>query len=120
MKYSKETMKRFLDPQNFGRLEKANAVGKVGNPRCGDLMEITMLVEDNVIKEIKFHTLGCAAAISVSDVVCDLIKGKTLEEAQNISEQEISEALEYLPRVKMHCASLAREGIKKAIEDYQK
>jgi nitrogen fixation protein NifU and related proteins len=119
MKYSKETMKRFLDPQNFGRLDNFNAIGKVGNPRCGDLMEITMLVENNIIKEIKFHTLGCAAAISVSDVVCDLVKGKTLQEAQHISEKEISEALEYLPRVKMHCASLAREGIKKAIENYK-
>ncbi|PIV42033.1 MAG: iron-sulfur cluster assembly scaffold protein [Candidatus Nealsonbacteria bacterium CG_4_10_14_0_2_um_filter_40_15] len=122
--YTKEVIKRFTHPKNFGEIKNADGVGKVGNPRCGDLMKLYLKIEKKngreVIKDIKFHTLGCAAAIATSDMACDLVKGKTLKEALKIDYQKIIKALGDLPPIKIHCSVLAREGLKAAIENYEK
>lgn len=122
--YSKEVIKRFTNPKNFGEIKDADAVGRVGNPRCGDVMKLYLKVEKRkgkeIIKDIKFHTLGCAAAIATSDIACDLAKGKTLKEAQKIDYQKIIKELGDLPPIKIHCSVLAREGLKAAIENYEK
>jgi len=120
--YSKEVIKRFTQPKNFGEIKDADAVGKVGNPRCGDIMKLYLKVEKKkgreIIKDIKFHTLGCAAAIATSDMACDLVRGKTLKEAQKIDYKKIIKALGDLPLIKIHCSVLAREGLKAALKDY--
>jgi nitrogen fixation NifU-like protein len=120
--YSKEVIKRFTHPKNFGEIKNADAVGQVGNPRCGDIMKLYIKVEKEkgkeIIEDIKFHTLGCAAAIATSDMACDLVKGKTLKEAQKIDYKKIIKALGDLPLIKIHCSVLAREGLKAAVEDY--
>jgi len=122
--YTKEVIKRFTHPKNFGEIKNADGVGKVGHPRCGDLMKLYLKIEKKngreVIKDIKFHTLGCAAAIATSDMACDLVKGKTLKEALKIDYQKIIKALGDLPPIKIHCSVLAREGLKAAIENYEK
>jgi len=122
--YTKEVIKRFTHPKNFGEIKNADGVGKVGNPRCGDLMKLYLKIEKKngreVIKDIKFHTLGCAAAIATSDMACDLVKGKTLKEVLKIDYQKIIKALGDLPPIKIHCSVLAREGLKAAIENYEK
>jgi len=122
--YTKEVIKRFIHPKNFGEIKNADGVGKVGNPRCGDLMKLYLKIEKKngreVIKDIKFHTLGCAAAIATSDMACDLVKGKTLKEVLKIDYQKIIKALGDLPPIKIHCSVLAREGLKAAIENYEK
>jgi len=122
--YSKETIKRFTHPKNFGEIKNADGVGKVGNPRCGDLMELYIKVDkkgkQEIIKDIKFHTLGCAAAIATSDIVCDLVKGKTLKSALKAGYKDVAERLGYLPALKMHCSYLAEQGLKAAIENYEK
>ena len=120
--YSKEVIKRFTHPKNFGEIKNADAVGQVGNPRCGDIMKLYIKVEKEkgkeIIKDIKFHTLGCAAAIATSDMACDLVRGKTLKEAQKIDYKKIIKALGDLPLIKIHCSVLAREGLKAALKDY--
>ncbi|OGZ19249.1 MAG: iron-sulfur cluster assembly scaffold protein [Candidatus Nealsonbacteria bacterium RBG_13_38_11] len=120
--YSKEVIKRFTHPKNFGEIKNADAVGRVGNPRCGDIMKLYIKIEKKkgkeIIKDIKFHTLGCAAAIATSDMACDLVKGKTLKEAQKIDYKKIIKALGDLPAIKIHCSVLAREGLKAAVKDY--
>lgn len=120
--YSKEVIKRFTDPKNFGKIKNADATGKVGNPRCGDIMKLYIKVEKQkgreIIKEIKFHTLGCAAAIATSDIICDLVKGKSLKEALKINNKKIIKELGELPALKVHCSILATEGLKAAIENY--
>src|SRR4030042_4487056 len=120
--YSKEVIKRFTHPKNFGEIKNADAVGQVGTPRCGDIMKCYIKVEKEkgkeIIKDIKFHTLGCAAAIATSDMACDLVKGKTLKEAQKIDYKKIIKALGDLPAIKIHCSVLAREGLKAALKDY--
>ncbi|HXK32170.1 MAG TPA: iron-sulfur cluster assembly scaffold protein [Candidatus Paceibacterota bacterium] len=120
--YSKEVIKRFTHPKNFGEIKNADAVGQVGNPRCGDIMKLYIKVEKEkgkeIIKDIKFHTLGCAAAIATSDMACDLVRGKTLKEAQKIDYRKIIKALGDLPLIKIHCSVLAREGLKAALKDY--
>lgn len=122
--YSKEVIKRFTNPQNFGEIKKADGVGKVGNPRCGDTMKLYIKVEKKgskeIIKDIKFHTLGCAAAIATSDMICDLVKGKTSKEALKISYKDVANKLGYLPAIKIHCSYLAEQGIKAAFADYEK
>ncbi len=117
--YTKETMERFLNPKHFGEMKDANAVGRVGNPKCGDQMTVYLKIEDGKIKNASFQTLGCAAAIATSDVICEMITGKTIKEALSITEKEMIEKLEKLPAVKVHCSSLAISGLKKAIEDYE-
>ncbi|MBM3258101.1 MAG: iron-sulfur cluster assembly scaffold protein [Candidatus Nealsonbacteria bacterium] len=120
--YSKEVIKRFTHPKNFGEIENADAIGQVGNPRCGDIMKLYLKIEKEkgkeVIRDVKFHTLGCAAAIATSDMACDLVRGKTLKEAQKIDYKKIIKALGDLPLIKIHCSILAREGLKAAIKDY--
>ena len=122
--YSKKVIEHFLHPKNFGKIKKADGIGIVGNPRCGDIMELSIKVKKEkgieIIKDIKFHTLGCAAAIATSDMISELVKGKTFEDALKIGYKEITDKLGYLPAIKVHCAQLAQQGLKAAIEDYKK
>ncbi len=116
--YSKKVMEHFLNPRNKGKLENADAVGRVGNPICGDVMYIYIKVEDNKIVDIGWETMGCAAAIATSSMVSELAKGKSLEDAMKIEKKDIANALEGLPPIKMHCSNLASEGLHKAIKNY--
>jgi nitrogen fixation NifU-like protein len=116
--YSEKVMEHFSNPRNVGELEDANAVGQVGNPKCGDIMKIYMKIEDDVIKDIKFKTFGCGAAIATSSMATELVKGKTIKEALSLTNKAVAEALDGLPPQKLHCSVLAEEGIKSAIADY--
>ena len=123
--YSKEVMKHFLHPKNVGEIKNADGVGEVGNLRCGDIMYLYIKVGKNkkgkeIIKDVKFKTLGCAAALAVSDMLADLAKGKTIEEAKKITNKNIADALKGLPRPKYHCSLLGEEALLKAIEDYER
>ena len=120
MEYSQKVMEEFMNPQNMGKIEDADGVGKVGNPVCGDVMWIYIKVKDGKIVDVKFQTFGCVAAIATSSMVTKLVKGKTVEEALEITNRAVAEALDGLPPIKMHCSLLAEEGIKAAIEDYMK
>jgi len=116
--YSDKVMDHFMNPRNVGVLEDADAVGKEGNPVCGDLMEMFIKVRDGRIADIKFRTFGCGAAIATSSIATELVLGKTLEEAAKLSKAEIAKALGGLPPVKMHCSNLASEALRAAIADY--
>lgn len=116
--YSNKVMEHFKNPQNVGEIEDPDGIGHVGNPVCGDIMELYIKVKDNVITDAKFKTFGCGAAIATSSMVTELVKGKTLDEAQNISNKAVVEALGGLPPIKMHCSVLAEEALKSAIDDY--
>ncbi len=118
--YSNKVMDHFLNPRNMGEIKDANGIGVVGNPVCGDIMKMYLKIEDNVIKDVKFKTFGCGAAIATSSMATELIKGKTVEEALEITNKTVSEALDGLPPVKMHCSNLAQEAITSAINDYKK
>ena len=118
--YSKKVMELFQNPHNVGVIEGADGVGEVGNPVCGDMMTLYIKVKDNRLEDIKFQTFGCAAAIATSSMITDLAKGKTLEEAKKITRQDVADALEGLPPIKMHCSNLAADALGKAIEDYEK
>ena len=118
--YSEKVMEHFRHPRNVGVIENADGVGEVGNPVCGDIMKIFLKIEDNRIVDAKFQTFGCGAAIASSSMATELVKGRTLEEAWEISNKAVAEALEGLPPIKMHCSVLAEEGIHKAINDYRK
>ncbi len=120
VQYSEKVMQHFLNPHNVGELPGANGVGNVGNPVCGDIMRLYIKVEGNKIVDAKFKTFGCGAAIATSSMVTDLVKGKTIEEALQLSNKAVAEALGGLPKVKMHCSVLAEEALKSAIEDYNK
>jgi nitrogen fixation NifU-like protein len=117
--YSEKVMEHFRNPRNVGEVENPDGVGEVGNPTCGDMMRITIKVKKNAIDDVKFKTLGCGAAIATSSMLTELAKGKTLEEAENISRNDIADALDGLPAAKMHCSVLAADGLKKAIEDFR-
>jgi len=117
--YSDKVMDHFKNPRNVGEIENADGIGEVGNPVCGDIMNIYLKVENNVIIDAKFKTFGCGAAIASSSMATELVRGKTLEEAWDVSNAAVAEALEGLPPVKMHCSVLAEEGIHKAINDYR-
>ena len=117
--YSEKVMDHFRNPRNVGEIEDADGVGEVGNPVCGDIMKIFLRIRENVIVDAKFKTFGCGAAIASSSMATELVKGKTLEEAWEVSNKAVAEALEGLPPVKMHCSVLAEEGIHKAINDYR-
>jgi len=127
-RYSKKVMEHFLKPKNVGELKNADGIGKVGNPVCGDVMYVYIKVgkrkkrgkEEEYIKDIKFKTLGCAAAIATSSMITELAKGKSLEEAKKITRDDVASALGSLPAIKMHCSNLAAEALHKAIEDYEK
>jgi len=116
--YSTKVMEHFRNPQNVGYIENADGVGKVGNPVCGDIMELTIKVNDGKIADAKFRTFGCGAAIATSSMVTEMVKGKTIEEALRISNRAVAEALGGLPSIKMHCSVLAEQALKSAIEDY--
>ncbi|MDD2586801.1 MAG: Fe-S cluster assembly scaffold protein NifU [Syntrophomonadaceae bacterium] len=116
--YSEKVMEHFMHPRNVGQLENASGVGEVGNPTCGDIMHIEIIVADNKIEDIKFKTFGCAAAIATSSMVTEMVKGKSLEEAQKITNRAVAEALDGLPPIKMHCSNLAADALQSAIKDY--
>ncbi|HNR28776.1 MAG TPA: Fe-S cluster assembly scaffold protein NifU [Candidatus Dojkabacteria bacterium] len=118
--YSKKVMDHFLNPRNVGEIKDADGIGEVGNPVCGDIMRMYIKVKDNVITDIKFLTYGCGAAVATSSMVTEMVKGKTIEEALEITNKQVAEALDGLPPIKMHCSLLAEEGIKAAIDDYKK
>jgi len=118
--YSKEVMDHFSNPRNVGVIENPDGSGEVGNPVCGDMMKITILVEDDVITDIKFQTLGCGAAIATSSITTEMAKGKSLKEAMKITRDAVAENLGGLPPNKMHCSNLAADALQKAIEDYLK
>ena len=116
--YSAKVMDHFYNPRNVGEMDNPDGTGHVGNPVCGDIMEIYIKVKDNIITDVKFKTFGCGAAIATSSMVSEMVKGKTLEEALQISNQAVAEALGGLPAVKMHCSVLAEEALSSAIDDY--
>lgn len=120
MRYSKKIMKYFRNPKNMGKIKNPDAVGKAGNPICGDVMEFYLKIKNNKIKDVKFQTLGCAVAIAVSSILTEIIKGKTLEEAEKIDVKEIIKKVGKIPQMKLHCCFLAREALKKAIKNYKK
>ncbi len=127
LKYSKEVLKHFEKPKNQGLIKKADAVGTLGNPICGDVMKIYLKIkkdknnpEKSIIKKVKFQTMGCAAAISTSSMITELVKGKTIQEAKNITNKQVAKSLKGLPPVKMHCSNLAADCLKKAIENWEK
>ncbi len=117
--YTKEVLRRFTDPKNYGEIKDPDGVGTVGNPRCGDVMKVMLKVKDNKITDVKFQTFGCVSAIAASDALCELAKGKTINEAKNITNKSIIDKLEGLPAIKVHCSVLGAEGLKKAIKDYE-
>ncbi|MCZ7664151.1 MAG: Fe-S cluster assembly scaffold protein NifU [Thermoleophilia bacterium] len=116
--YSELVMEHFRNPRNMGVIEEADGVGEVGNPTCGDMMRITIKVKDDVLEDVKFQTLGCGAAVATSSMVTEMAKGKTLDEALEISNKGVAESLGGLPPNKMHCSNLAADGLHAAIEDY--
>lgn len=118
--YSDKVMDHFRNPRNVGEIENADGIGEVGNPACGDIMKIYIKVKDNRIEDIKFKTFGCGAAIATSSMVTEMVKGKTLEEAMNISNKQVAEALDGLPPIKMHCSNLAADALHAAIEDFRR
>ncbi len=117
--YSEKVLEHYQNPRNLGEIENADGVGMVGNPVCGDMMKITIKVRDDRIEDVKFKTFGCGAAIATTSMVTELVKGKMLEEALRVTNQDVVEALDGLPPVKVHCSLLAEEAIKAAIEDYR-
>lgn len=118
--YSCKVVEHFQHPRNVGEIKDPDGVGRVGNPICGDIMEIYIKVKGNKIDDIKFKTFGCAAAIATSSMITELAKGKTLEEAMKLTRSDVAEELEGLPPIKMHCSNLAADGLHKAIEGYLK
>ena len=117
--YTDKVMDHFSNPRNVGAIEQADGVGTVGNAKCGDIMQIYLKVEDNIIQDVKFKTLGCGAAIATSSMATEMVKGKSIEEALLITNKAVMEALDGLPPAKVHCSLLAEEAIHEAIEDYQ-
>jgi len=116
--YSEKVMDHFANPRNVGELADANAIGQVGNPVCGDIMKIYMRIENNVIEKVSFKTFGCGAAIATSSMATELVKGKTIEEALQLTNKAVAEALDGLPAQKLHCSVLAEEGIRACLGDY--
>ncbi len=117
--YSEKVMEHFSNPRNVGEIADADGVGNVGNPKCGDVMKIFIKVEDDHLKDIKFKTFGCGAAIATSSMVTEMAKGKSLDEALDISNKTVAEALDGLPPQKMHCSNLAADALHDAIGDYR-
>ena len=119
MEYTEQVMDHFMNPRNMGEMEDASGVGTVGNAKCGDIMRIYIKVEDDVITDVKFKTFGCGAAIATSSKATELVKGKTLDEALQITNKMVMDALGGLPPVKVHCSVLAEEALHAAIQDYK-
>ena len=119
MEYTEQVMDHFMNPRNMGEMENADGVGTVGNAKCGDIMRIYIKVENDVITDVTFKTFGCGAAIATSSKATELVKGKTIEEALQITNKAVMEALGGLPPVKVHCSVLAEEALHAAIKDYR-
>ena len=118
--YSQKVMDHFVNPRNVGEIENPDGVGEAGNPKCGDIMKIYLKVnDDKVIEDVKFKTFGCASAIASSSMATELIKGKTVQEAWDLTNRAVAEALDGLPPIKMHCSVLAEEAIHAALNDYR-
>ena len=116
--YSEKVMEHFRNPRNVGVIENADAVGEVGNAKCGDIMKMYMKIEDDIITDVKFETFGCGSAIASSSMATEMIKGKPVSEAMQLTNAAVAEALDGLPDYKMHCSVLAEEAVKSALEDY--
>ena len=116
--YSEKVMDHFMNPRNVGAIEDASGVGEVGNAKCGDIMKIYLKIENDIIEDVKFETFGCGSAIASSSMATELIKGKPLSEAMQLTNKAVAEALDGLPAHKMHCSVLAEEAIKQALKDY--
>ncbi|MBW1679421.1 MAG: Fe-S cluster assembly scaffold protein NifU [Deltaproteobacteria bacterium] len=117
--YSKTVMDHFKDPRNVGEIKDADGVGEVGNPICGDIMKLTIKVENDHINDIKFLTFGCGAAIAVSSMVTEMARGKSIDEAKKITKKSVADALEGLPKNKLHCSNLGADALQMAIKDYE-
>ena len=117
--YSKKVMEHFMNPKNVGVIEDPDGYGKVGNPVCGDVMEIFIKVKDDIITDIKFRTFGCGSAIATSSMVTELAKGKHVDEAIKITRNDVADELDGLPPQKMHCSNLAADALSEAIKDYK-
>jgi nitrogen fixation NifU-like protein len=118
--YSEKVMDHFRNPRNVGVIEDANGIGEVGNAKCGDIMKMYLKIEDDIIQDVKFETFGCGSAIASSSMATEMIKGKPVSEAMNLTNKAVAEALDGLPDYKMHCSVLAEEAIKSALDDYNK
>lgn len=124
LNYNKKVMSEFRNPKNMGEIKNASGVGKIGNPTCGDIMEVYIKVEKNkkgeeILKDIKFKTFGCAAAIATSSMITKLAKGKSIKNAEKINYKDIVKSLGGLPNIKIHCSTMANQALKKAIENYK-
>ncbi|MBQ9581643.1 MAG: Fe-S cluster assembly scaffold protein NifU [Synergistaceae bacterium] len=121
MNYSEKVMDHFANPRNVGEIENPDGVGEAGNPKCGDIMKIYLKVNDEtqIIEDVKFKTFGCASAIASSSMATELIKGKSIQEAWDLTNSAVAEALDGLPPIKMHCSVLAEEAIHEALNDYR-
>lgn len=125
LNYNKKVMKEFANPQNMGEIKNASGIGKIGNPTCGDIMWVSIKVEkngdgDEILKDIKFKTFGCAAAIATSSMITKLAKGKKISEVEKMNYKDIVDALGGLPNIKIHCSTMASQALKKALDDYKK
>ena len=118
--YSEKVMDHFLHPRNVGVIEDADAVGEVGNAKCGDIMKMYLKIEDEVIQDVKFETFGCGSAIASSSMATEMIKGRPISEAMQLTNKAVTEALDGLPAHKLHCSVLAEEAIQSALEDYRR
>ncbi len=116
--YSEKVMDHFANPRNVGEIENADGIGEVGNPKCGDIMRMSLRIRGGVIEDVKFRTFGCGAAIATSSIATEMIKGKRIEEALQLTNKAVVEALDGLPPVKVHCSVLAEQAVKAAISDY--
>ena len=118
MLYSEKVMDHFSNPRNVGEIENADGIGEVGNAKCGDIMKMYLKIDDSVITDVKFKTFGCGAAIATSSIATEMVKGKTIEEALQLTNKAVVEALDGLPPVKLHCSVLAEQAMKSALSDY--
>jgi nitrogen fixation NifU-like protein len=118
--YSDKVMDHFSNPRNVGEIQEADGIGEVGNAKCGDIMKMYLKIEDDIIKDVKFKTFGCGAAIATSSIATEMIMGKTVDEALQLTNKAVVEALDGLPPAKIHCSVLAEEAVKAAIEDYRR
>lgn len=120
MNYSEKVMDHFTNPRNVGEIEDADGIGEVGNAKCGDIMKMYLKIEGDVITDVKFKTFGCGAAVATSSMATEMIKGKTINEALQLTNKAVMEALDGLPPVKVHCSVLAEQAVKAALTDYYK
>ncbi|BED92896.1 MAG: Fe-S cluster assembly scaffold protein NifU [Candidatus Paraimprobicoccus trichonymphae] len=117
--YSEKVLDHFSNPRNVGTIENPDGVGEVGNAKCGDIMRVYLRVNNNVITDVKFKTFGCGAAVATSSIATEMIKGKTVDQALELTNKAVVEALDGLPQIKLHCSVLAENAVKKAIENYK-